>query len=306
MITCESLDRFLTVQVNGYENGRIEITDLKISIDNTTYTNQNSQSISFFSHSGPVTSVSFGSVDEIPYFISSGSDGKLILWNKIRGTWSQKILVKSENPITSASFSGDSSLIAYADQKGNIKFISTKNFEIDDHAINTGNTGIHQICFVKHQDIDCLAIITPNGNLHLIKKDNNKYLMKPFVTTQFSKSYVKSIAPLDQCYIAGVCFENIVRIIDLKTFSKTKIQLKISQEMDNEDTVYFINYNPIYSLYWQQPLRKLVLSIQKPYQVLNYITNDSSQYITPAIEKEKYIFSKDLLGNWNQIEPKNK
>lgn len=305
MITCESCDKFEILQVTGYENGRVEITDLKNSNDILL---DSIQSPTFFSHVGPVTSISFGSVDEIPYFISTGSDGKLILWNKLNGLWSQKILDKSKAPITCASFSCDSSLIAYADQNGKIKFINTKkSFDIDEKVLETKIKGIHQVCFVNYQNDQCLAIINPDGQLQInkVKIEKDDITIEQFITCQFSKSYVKGIAALNQYYIAGICFENIVRIFDLKMFSISEIKLEISPlETTNDDNIYYTIDNPIYALKWEEPLRKLFIFKQKQFQVNNISTINLSNdlYKVPVIEKEKYVYTKDPLGIWTKIE----
>ncbi|KAK8858230.1 hypothetical protein M9Y10_013331 [Tritrichomonas musculus] len=322
MITCESCDKSLTLKVDGFENGRIEITDLKSSNQepqaNTNQEEENNEKDKknvrgagyFFPHVGPVTSIAFGSIDEVPCFISTGADGKVILWKNLSGAWTQKILYKSKIPVTSAYFSSESSLIVFADQNGEINFINTENekFEINEELkISTKVEGIHQVCFIilstQQKDIECLAVITPTGELLIYKEKNNKYSEKPF-SFQFSKSYVKGISPLDRCYIAGICFGNIVRVFDIKMFSISEINLKIgfSKEDKTEDKIFYANDNPIFALRWQEALRNLVICEQKTYQIKEIAK--ANFYTIPTIVKEEYIFTKDPLGTWTKLPPK--
>ena len=316
MITCESCDKFLTLQVTGYENGRIEITCLRNSTDFSAdpNQNQNQNSYSFCPHVGPINSISFGLIDEVPYFISAGSDGKLILWFNLNGDWSQKIIFKSKVSLTSAAFSCDSSIIAAIDQEGTISFIDPKNKVKVKSFMHLPNE--------KDQNTSgSLIVVTPTGELHIYKifkepsQDINYDELEIYEDIDapetdkyyISKSYVKGLAPLDYCYVAAICFDNIIRVFDIRMLTTYEINLGIKYEEKNDESLFgekisYVNYNPLYALRWEEPLRRLIVCVQKQYcfsiDSQADIKNICKSFISPSIKREKITLAKNPIGSW--------
>ena len=313
MLTCEAHDKSMTITASGFENGRVQFTQKPFVYN-------------YFAHVGVVTSISFGIINDHPYFISTGVDGKLILWYLFNKDWNSAILQRSNVPLSSAAFSCDSSLIVYSNQRNRMIVIdiNKKSFERNDHMyqnftqrkreieINQESKeppGINQITFVSNlpskyypkkcqNGVGYLVAISSTGRLRVFEYDdsNNFSSVNGQPLIHFSNSFVKGISAADR-YIAGICFDNIVRVFDFKMMALLEIRSPLPTEETNND-VFFINDNPIYSLYWKDPDMRLVICTQEPYKTS---PEEFIFYTIPRIVTKEYQYQKNTMGFWEKV-----
>ncbi|OHS95278.1 hypothetical protein TRFO_02290 [Tritrichomonas foetus] len=338
MITTEARDKFNILQANGYENGKIKIINTMkntTSFASSAASKKDEMSETFFAHVGQVTSLSFGSINEIPYLASTGIDGKLLLWNFLDGYWEYETIYESKAQLTSVSFSHSSSLIAAANNESTVIIFDLKNInkivkklEIKLDSITNQQTGfgnpfnpfgktpnnyniegaqkneITQVSFMPRSNEHILTILsTGEGRIYDISKEKEQFIQNS--NFFISKSYVSFISVTFN-YVAAICFDNIVRVFDFRTKSLDEIKITPPENVP-EDKIHFYNENPIYSLFWKEYQNRLVINVQNHFTPPIDDNTDSSTYtyINPDLSATQHIYMQEPTGVWVKVAEQN-
>ena len=306
-MTAEAHDRHFFLQAFGYENGFVKITNpgKSVSLDGQGQ-KLDDNTICFqlhhkFVHSKgsiekkekpcKVNSLCFGTINEIPYLLSAGDDGRLILIDYSVFEWRHTVLAEEKTEITSVSFSNNSKKIAYANANGEINFLFYDDNEMEfrrnvDKEEETKSTLVsffpRNINGAKHEVY--LVSFSDDGVLSFYKKnnggDNRMIYIFNTVKTDLKKK-AKAIA-VNHSNIAVLFEDNTIIIYDYNMRAIDAIMPFKNNEREN-----------VVSIYWQDYLNKLIILTQK-IQIKNDLQGGKSttfEYIDAIANKHEFIQS---------------
>lgn len=224
-ITVECVDNRNIIKSIGYIDGSIEILIMDFEQRFTT----DSIKTKLYLHNGPVKSLDFGELNNVPFLLSAGTDNKLLIIANRYGKWELIYKQEFDKELLDASCKGDE--IAVSLDGGRLLSVKLLNFE--------GENIVH----ITEKDY--------NKNVELISVDVSKGEFMIYYDNCISNKKRRDILSIDEKIISFcVCDYGCVFIDDINSvyFIKKADNYKMKIEFPFKEDPIYCYFTSLYDL----------------------------------------------------------